>query len=96
MKKSVFYDTIKKSDEMTYYLLIINTITFILYGIDKYKSINHKYRISEKTLIILPILGGSFGAFLGMIIFHHKTKKKVFIILIPLIMLIWVYILINI
>lgn len=81
---------------MKYYLLIINIITFIIYGIDKYKSIKHKYRISEKTLIILAILGGSFGAFLGMITFHHKTQKRVFIILIPVIMLIWVYILINI
>ena len=81
---------------MKYYLLIINIITFIIYGIDKYKSIKHKYRISEKTLIILAILGGSFGAFLGMITFHHKTQKKKFIILIPVIMLIWVYILINI
>lgn len=81
---------------MKYYLLIINIITFIIYGIDKYKSIKHKYRISEKTLIILPILGGPIGAFFGMIIFHHKTQKRVFIILIPIIMLIWVYILINI
>ena len=81
---------------MKYYLLIINIITFIIYGIDKYKSIKHKYRISEATLIILAILGGSFGAFLGMITFHHKTQKRVFIILIPVILLIWVYILINI
>lgn len=81
---------------MIYYLLIINIITFIIYGIDKHKSKKHKYRISEKTLIILSIIGGVFGAFFGMIIFHHKTQKRVFIILIPLIMLIWVYILINI
>jgi len=80
---------------MIYYLLIINIITFIIYEIDKYKSIKHKYRISEKTLIILAILGGSVGAFIGMIVFHHKTKKKKFIITIPIILLIWVYILIN-
>ena len=80
---------------MIYYLLIINIITFIIYGIDKYKSIKHKYRISEKTLIILAILGGSVGAFIGMIVFHHKTKKKKFIITIPIFLLIWVYILIN-
>ncbi len=80
---------------MIYYLLIINIITFIIYGIDKYKSIKHKYRISENTLIILAILGGSLGAFLGMIVFHHKTKKKKFVILIPIIMLLWVYILTN-
>ena len=80
---------------MIYYLLIINIITLIAYGIDKYKSIKHKYRISEATLVILAILGGALGAFLGMIIFHHKTKKKKFTITIPIIMLIWVYILTN-
>ena len=80
---------------MKYYLLIINIITFIIYGIDKYKSIKHKYRISEATLIILAIIGGSIGAFFGMIVFHHKTKKKKFTILIPIIMLLWVYILIK-
>ena len=80
---------------MIYYLLTINIITFIIYGIDKYKSIKHKYRISESTLIILAILGGSLGAFFGMIIFHHKTQKKKFIITIPIILLIWVYILIK-
>lgn len=80
---------------MKNYLVIINTITFITYGIDKYKSIKHKYRISENTLIILPILGGPLGAFLGMITFHHKTKKKKFIILIPILLLIWAWILTN-
>ncbi len=81
---------------MKNYLLIITIITFIIYGIDKYKSIKHKYRISEATLIVLAILGGPLGAFFGMITFHHKTQKKKFIILIPIILLIWVYILINI
>lgn len=76
------------------YFLVINIITFITYGLDKYKSIKHKYRISENTLIFLAIIGGPIGAFLGMILFHHKTKKKKFII-IPIILLIWVYILIK-
>ena len=79
---------------MIYYLLTINIITFIIYGIDKYKSIKHKYRISENTLILLAILGGILGAILGMISFHHKTKKKKFKI-IPVILLLWIYILIN-
>ena len=80
---------------MKYYLLIINIITFITYGIDKQKSKKHKYRISENTLIILPILGGPIGALFGMIIFHHKTQKKKFIILIPLLLLMWIYIIIK-
>ena len=77
---------------MTYYLIIINIITFIIYGIDKEKSKKNKYRISEKTLIILALIGGSLGALLGMYTFHHKTKKKKFTILIPLILIIWIYI----
>ena len=78
--------------KMTYYLIIINIITFIIYGIDKEKSKKNKYRISEKTLIILALIGGSLGALLGMYTFHHKTKKKKFTILIPLILIIWIYI----
>ena len=74
------------------YFLIINIITSIIYGIDKEKSKKNKYRISEKTLITLAIIGGPLGALLGMYTFHHKTKKTKFIILIPLITIIWIYI----
>ena len=80
---------------MIYYLIIINIISFIIYGIDKYKSIKHKYRISENTLISLSIIGGVFGSILGMIIFHHKTKKIRFKISIPIILIIWICILIK-
>ena len=79
---------------MIYYLIIINIITFLIYGLDKYKSVKHKYRISEKTLIVLSIIGGTLGAPLGMIVFHHKTKKIKFIISIPLILIIWIIVLI--
>ncbi len=81
---------------MNKYILIINVITFIAYGIDKQKAKNKQRRISEKALITLSFIGGSLGAYLGMIIFHHKTKKTKFKILVPLSLLIWVYILINI
>jgi len=47
-----------------YYLLIINIITFILWGIDKRKAIKKQWRIKEKTLLILTALGGFIGAFL--------------------------------
>ena len=77
------------------YFIVINIITFIIYGLDKYKSIKHKYRISENTLIFLALIGGFIGAFFGMIIFHHKTKKIKFIILIPLILIIWIWVIAN-
>lgn len=59
------------------YIIILNLINFILYGIDKYKARHNKWRISEKTLLILSIFAG-LGGFLGMEIFHHKTREKKF------------------
>ena len=72
------------------YIIIVNIISFIIYGIDKLLAIKHLYRISEIALITLSILGGSIGSILGMVIFHHKTKKIKFIILNPLILILQV------
>lgn len=67
------------------YLLVINLIAFIVYGVDKQKAKKGKWRISEKTLIGLTIIGGSIGAFVGMQVFHHKTKHALFVVGVPLI-----------
>ena len=66
-------------------LIIINLITFLLYGIDKLKAKKGKWRISEATLLILAVIGGSIGAWLGIKILHHKTLHKKFKYGIPLI-----------
>ena len=63
------------------YYIIINTITFIIYGLDKYLAIKKLYRISEKILLLLSILGGFIGALISMSLFHHKTKKVKFFII---------------
>lgn len=68
------------------YLAIINVLTFFVYGNDKKRAIKHSYRIPENVLIRLAVFGGSFGAFLGMKIFHHKTLHRKFSIGIPIIM----------
>ena len=60
------------------YLIAINVVTFFIYGIDKYKAKNAKWRISEATLLGLAALGGSIGAWLGMKVWHHKTMHKKF------------------
>lgn len=60
------------------YLLAINAVTFIVYGIDKYKAKKAKWRISEATLLLLAVLGGSVGAWVGMKVWHHKTMHKKF------------------
>ena len=66
-------------------LIIINLITFLLYGIDKRKAKKGRWRISEVTLLLLAVIGGSIGAWLGIKIWHHKTLHKKFKYGIPLI-----------
>lgn len=57
------------------YLIIINILTFLIFGIDKHKAKKDRRRISEKTLLSFSVLGGCFLEFIGMYFFHHKTKK---------------------
>jgi uncharacterized membrane protein YsdA (DUF1294 family) len=59
-------------------LLVLNAITFFVYGIDKWKAKKGKWRISEATLLILAIIGGSIGSWLGIKVWHHKTMHKKF------------------
>ena len=73
---------------LAYYLLAITAVTFIVYGIDKYKAKKAKWRISEATLLLLAVLGGSIGAWMGMKVWHHKTMHKKFKYGIPAILLI--------
>ena len=58
------------------YLAVINVVTFFMYGIDKWKAKNSKWRIRETALLGLAVLGGSIGAWLGMKVWHHKTQHK--------------------
>lgn len=71
-----------------YYLIAINTITFLVYGLDKLKAKKEKWRIPESTLLLLAIIGGSIGAWLGMKVWHHKTMHKKFKYGVPLIIII--------
>ncbi|MBQ5918172.1 MAG: DUF1294 domain-containing protein, partial [Lachnospiraceae bacterium] len=58
---------------ITYYILGINVITFIIYGIDKLKAKKGKWRTPEACLLGLAVIGGSIGAYLGIKVWHHKT-----------------------
>lgn len=69
------------------YLAAINLATFAVYGADKRRARRGKWRVPEKTLFLLPLLGGSVGALLGMRMFHHKTKHWYFVCGIPAILL---------
>ena len=70
-----------------YYLLAVNSLTFLLYGIDKYKAKKGRWRISEATLLTMASIGGSIGAWAGMRTWHHKTMHKKFKYGIPVIII---------
>ena len=70
-----------------YYLLVVNLLTFLVYGMDKLLAKMQKWRISEKILLGFAAFGGSVGAFAGMRCFHHKTRKAKFYIGVPVIFL---------
>jgi len=69
------------------YLAVINVVTFFMYGIDKWKAKQSKWRIREAALLGLAMLGGSIGAWLGMNVWHHKTLHKKFRYGVPLILI---------
>ena len=67
-------------------LIVINVLTFLVYGIDKWKAKQGSWRISEATLLTLAVIGGSIGALLGMQVWHHKTMHKKYKYGLPLIL----------
>ena len=69
------------------WLIAINLVTFAVYGIDKRRARWGAWRVPEKTLFLLPLLGGSIGALLGMQVFRHKTKHWYFVWGVPAILL---------
>ena len=80
---------------MIWYLIGINILAFIVYGIDKYNAVHKKYRISEYSLLIISVFGGSIGALLGMLVFHHKTRKLLFWIVNITLLILWIVIIIE-
>lgn len=74
------------------YLLLINVYALMAMRRDKQYAIRHKQRIKEKTLLLLAVIGGSTGIWIGMYQFHHKTKKFIFRAGIPLILIVQIYI----
>ncbi|MBU4440217.1 MAG: DUF1294 domain-containing protein [Acetobacterium sp.] len=72
------------------YLVIINLITFFLFWNDKRRSKKAVWRIPEKTLLGLCVVGGSVGGILGMRVFHHKTKHLQFSVGMPIILILQV------
>lgn len=70
-----------------YYLIAINILSFVLMGLDKSKARRGAWRVPEKTLFLVAVVGGSVGAIAGMYVFRHKTKHLRFVIGLPVILL---------
>jgi len=68
------------------YPAAVNIITFIMFGADKARAVKGRWRISEASLILAALLGGSIGALAGMRVFHHKTRHRKFTVGIPVIL----------
>jgi uncharacterized membrane protein YsdA (DUF1294 family) len=68
------------------YVIVLNLIGFLLMGIDKRRARRRKYRISERTLFVTALIGGSIGVLIGMYVFRHKTRHLSFVLGIPLIL----------
>ena len=77
------------------YFIAINLLTFLLYGLDKYKAIRREWRIPERALLLMAFVGGAFGALSAMRIFRHKTRKGRFRLMIPLFCLLWGYVIVH-
>lgn len=86
---------------LLYYLLVVNLLTFLAYGLDKWKAVRNgrksggktrhndrlSRRIPEASLLLLAVLGGSPAALLSMYLFRHKTLHKKFRYGVPAILL---------
>ena len=73
------------SEMLLIYLIVVNIIGFLIMLIDKKKAEKGKWRIQEKTIFIVTLLGGGIGTISVMYIFRHKTKKLQFTVGLPVI-----------
>ena len=85
MKGMKFFMELQLSEMLLIYLIVVNIIGFLIMLIDKKKAEKGKWRIQEKTIFIVTLLGGGIGTISGMYIFRHKTKKLQFTVGLPVI-----------
>lgn len=65
-------------------LVLWNLAVFLLYATDKWRAKTKRRRIPEATLLGCAFAMGGLGALLGMVVPRHKTRHKVFCVLVPL------------
>ena len=72
------------------YYIVTNLLGLGLMASDKIRAMEHRFRIPESVLLLISLIGGAFGAMIGMFLFHHKTRKMLFRVGIPLMLLVHV------
>lgn len=68
------------------YFFVVNIVGFFMMYLDKQRSRRQEWRIAEKTLLIIAVIGGALGVLIGMKVFRHKTKKPLFQLGVPVIL----------
>ncbi len=86
-------ETMQNIKYVIIYLAAMSLVTFILFGADKHKAKAHKWRIPEKTLLGISLLGGFVGGFIGMEFFRHKTKHWYFYAVMLVSLILWAFVL---
>jgi uncharacterized membrane protein YsdA (DUF1294 family) len=65
-------------------LVALNLLAFALVGLDKRRAQRRQWRISERALLGAALVSGTVGAWLGVLVFRHKTRKAAFLVLLAL------------
>ena len=97
----LYENTIQLADIFTLqnliiYLVVMNIIGFFIMLMDKKKAQKGRWRIPEKTLLLISLFGGSIGTLVGMYVFRHKNQKLRFVIGLPMILIFQIIIIIYI
>lgn len=74
------------------YMLIMSVIDFFLMLIDKRRARRRQYRIPERVLFGVALLGGCVGGYIGMQLLHHKTKHAKFAVGLPILIVVHIVI----
>ena len=77
------------------YISVISLISIFVTKYDKSAAKKHKQRISENTLILLSLLGGSVAMLATMKLIRHKTKHKKFMLGIPAIIILQIVLVLS-